>query len=105
LIRIEFSREEDRYKGLRVIGHSPLSKGKPGENLLCAAVSILSQTLELCLYKSGQLNLLKKEKGFLELEVVSPNFGTDVQFDFFLTGVFALGEDAAEFITIEEKGV
>ena len=84
MIRIELSREEGRYKNLRVEGHSPLSFGRPGENLLCAGVSILSQTLELCLYKSERLGSSKKEKGFLELNVRAPDMVTDIQFNFFL---------------------
>lgn len=104
MIRIEITKVSGRYSGLRITGHSPLSHGKPGENLVCAAVSILSQTLELCLYNSNQLSNHKKEKGFQEFLIMNPNSKSDIQFEFFKTGIGALMKESSEIIVLEEKG-
>ncbi|GBF49163.1 hypothetical protein LPTSP4_06730 [Leptospira ryugenii] len=69
MVIIEIQIKEGLIEGFRIEGHAPIEFGSPGENLLCAAVSMLGQTLHSYLAKEGVLSHERKENGFLELSL------------------------------------
>jgi len=72
---IEISIEEigGNYKGITIEGHAPEEFGKKGNNILCAAVSVLGQTLHLHLQKEELVSEEKIEKGYLKFKVKDGN--------------------------------
>ncbi|MDX1957593.1 MAG: ribosomal-processing cysteine protease Prp [Leptospiraceae bacterium] len=72
MIQAEFKKDsEGNYNYLKIEGHSPKSLGVKGENLLCAAVSSLTQSLFLYLKKGQKLESFEIKEGFLELRLKS----------------------------------
>lgn len=80
---------------LLVEGHSGI--GKKGDDIFCAAVSALSQTMAITFSKTSGLDVrIKQEDGFLktEVEIEDKNSLTSAKviLDFFLTGIAELGK-------------
>ncbi|MCX7998496.1 MAG: ribosomal-processing cysteine protease Prp, partial [Leptospiraceae bacterium] len=54
---------------VKVSGHSPSDMGKKGENLLCAGISVLAQSVFLYLWKQGRIQNFIRKDGLLEFEI------------------------------------
>ena len=85
-------------------GHAPSTFGKSGENILCSAVSVLAQTLYLLLEESNNIANKMIEKGNLELIISQPNKTTNIQFEFFLRGIFNLQKQYKDILNIQKIG-
>ncbi|PJZ69611.1 hypothetical protein CH373_08865 [Leptospira perolatii] len=71
MIRIRLIRNKYGISGLESSGHSPKNLGQKGENILCAAVSVLVQTLYLHLKNQGRIGTAEISDGFLSFEILS----------------------------------
>ena len=105
MIHIQYKIENSFYSFLKVEGHAPSSFGKSGENVLCSAVSVLAQTLYLVLDESRNVGSKRIEKGNLELYLSHPNETTNIQFEFFLKGIFNLQNQYKDILNIQKIGV
>jgi len=103
LIHIEVFSSDGVYTGLKLTGHAPTSFGSPGENVLCAAVSVLSQTLYLYCKKNYTVFNERIEKGFLAFSLEKNQFSS-VPFEMFLEGITNLELQYPESIFIVNKG-
>jgi uncharacterized protein YsxB (DUF464 family) len=103
LIKIEIKKNNEFYNYLRVEGHSPIELGKPGENLFCAAVSILTQTLLLSVSKRNIVEIFKNQKGLLEYSITKPDIQTNIEFEFMLIGLENLKKQNIQYISIENR--
>lgn len=61
--------KEGRIAGFQIEGHAPKEFGEKGENLLCAGVSVLLQTVHSYLGWKERLEAEKKSEGFLRFLV------------------------------------
>jgi uncharacterized protein YsxB (DUF464 family) len=103
LISIEVFSSNGIYTGLKLTGHAPTSFGSPGENILCAAVSVLSQTLYLYCKKNYIVFSERIEKGFLGFSI-EESLSSSVPFDMFLEGITNLEVQYPNSIQISYKG-
>jgi len=104
LIIIEIKKDKKgNYTGLISRGHAPDSFGKQGNNILCAAVSILVQTLYLHLKIMSNVSHETIRKGFLELEVSETNKETNLTFEVIMTGIHNLFKQYPEEIQLVES--
>ncbi|EMY79371.1 PF04327 family protein [Leptospira weilii serovar Ranarum str. ICFT] len=87
MIRIRITRFGEFYSSLESEGHSPVSLGKKGENLLCSAVSVLVQTLYLHLLQSGKVKPAEIADGYLRFEVLGQDVLIQNSFDLILSGL------------------
>ncbi|EPG67672.1 ribosomal-processing cysteine protease Prp [Leptospira wolffii] len=69
MIRIQVLRKEGRILGLKSSGHASQAHGSKGQNLLCAAVGVLVQTLYLHLYKRGLAKEAVIGDGLLDFQI------------------------------------
>ncbi|MCE9499540.1 MAG: ribosomal-processing cysteine protease Prp [Leptospira sp.] len=69
MIEISIEETNGNYRGIKIEGHAPEDFGKNGNNILCAAVSVLGQTLHLHLRKKDLVSEEKIEKGFLQFRI------------------------------------
>ena len=79
--------------------------GTKGQDLVCAAVSVLTQTLGLFLKKEKLLQKEIVEEGFLLLETVSLNEQVKSSVDMTLTGLETLRNQYPEKIEIIYKQI
>ncbi len=93
------------YTYLKVEGHAPNTFGKQGENILCSAVSALTQTLVLALHEDGNLHNQSIEKGIIEFTIPSPNSKTNIQFETILNGIWNLQKQYNEILKVQNLGV
>jgi uncharacterized protein YsxB (DUF464 family) len=104
LIVIEIRKDKKgNYLGLKSEGHAPKSFGKQGNNILCAAVSILVQTLYLHLKIMSNVSRETIRKGFLELEVLKTSKDTNLAFKVIMTGIHNLFKQYPEEIQLVES--
>lgn len=82
-------------------GHAPGEFGKPGDNIFCAAVSILTQTLLLSVTKRSIVEILNNQKGLLEYIITKPDKQTNIEFEFMLIGLENLKKQNIQYISIE----
>jgi len=101
LISAEFRREDHFFVQLTVQGHSPDSYGKKGENLVCAAVSMLTQTLVLYLLKKNKLEFSELQNGFLKILLKEPDIQTESCMEMVLTGLEKLKTQEPDLIVIQ----
>ncbi len=107
MISLRLLKTKAKYTNFSLVGHSPTSLGKMGENLLCAGVSTLSQSCFLYLQKKGLLREVIWQKGRLEFQITSPCVESEVVIDLLLTGMWDLKKQYPEWIDIyigEENG-
>ncbi|MBW0432187.1 ribosomal-processing cysteine protease Prp [Leptospira yasudae] len=107
MIRIRITRNGEFYSSLESEGHSPVSLGKKGENLLCSAVSVLVQTLYLHLLQSGKAKPAEIADGYLRFEVLQQDALIQTSFDLVLTGLKNLKSQyptEIELIGVPENG-
>lgn len=107
LIRIRITRTGEFYSSLESEGHSSISLGKKGENLLCSAVSVLVQTLYLYLLQSGKTKPAEIRDGYLRFEVLGQDVLIQNSFDLVLSGLKNLKNQyptEIELIGILENG-
>lgn len=86
MIEVVLFQEEGFFIGLKVTGHAPDTFGKQGQNILCAAVSMLSQTIYLYLKKRSLIESEIIQKGHLEFYTKKEN-RSNIPFDIFLDGI------------------
>ncbi len=55
---------------VKVLGHSPKEMGMKGENLLCAGVSVLTQSVFLYFWNEKKIKNYSKKDGLLEFEII-----------------------------------
>ncbi len=104
MIIIEIKKDKKRnYTGLISQGHAPNSFGKKGNNILCAAVSVLVQTLFLHLKIMSNVSRETIREGFLELEVSKTNKETNFSFAVIMTGIHNLIKQHPEEIQLVES--
>ncbi len=103
MIKIEIKKSNEFYNYLRVEGHAPIEFGKPGDNIFCAAVSILTQTLLLSVSKRDRVEILNNQKGLLEYNISKPDMQTNIEFEFMLTGLENLKKQNIQYISIENR--
>lgn len=95
--------KKGNYIGLISEGHAPDSFGKKGNNILCAAVSTLVQTLYLHLKIMSNVSHETIRKGFLELEVLKTSKDTNLAFEVIMTGMHNLFKQYPEEIQLVES--
>ena len=95
--------KKGNYIGLISEGHAPDTFGKKGNNILCAAVSILVQTLYLHLKIMSNVSHETIRKGFLSLEVSETNKDTNLTFEVIMTGIHNLFKQYPEEIQLVES--
>ena len=95
--------KKGNYIGLISEGHAPDSFGKKGNNILCAAVSTLVQTLYLHLKIMSNVSHETIRKGFLSLEVSETNKDTNLTFEVIMTGIHNLFKQYPEEIQLVES--
>ncbi|NBU98668.1 MAG: ribosomal-processing cysteine protease Prp [Spirochaetia bacterium] len=103
MINIEVKKSKEFYIYLRVEGHAPNEFGKPGENIFCAAVSALTQTLLLCVSKRNIVEILKNQKGILEYNITKPDMQSNIEFEFMLIGLENLKKQNIKYISIKNR--
>ncbi|MBP7283843.1 MAG: ribosomal-processing cysteine protease Prp [Leptospiraceae bacterium] len=104
MIIIEIKKDKKgNYTGLKSEGHAPDSFGKQGTNVLCAAVSVLVQTLYLHLKIMSNVSHETIRKGFLSLEVSETNKDTNLTFEVIMTGIHNLFKQYPEEIQLVES--
>ncbi|MBK8399206.1 MAG: ribosomal-processing cysteine protease Prp [Leptospiraceae bacterium] len=104
MIIIEIRKDKKgNYTGLISEGHAPDSFGKKGNNILCAAISTLVQTLHLHLKIMSNVSRETIRKGFLELEVSETNKETNLSFEVIMTGIHNLNKQYPEEIQLVES--
>ena len=101
MIFVEIKKSKEFYNYLRVEGHASSEFGKPGENIFCAAVSILTQTLLLSVTKRSIVEILNNQKGLLEYIITKPDLQTNIEFEFMLIGLDNLKKQNIQYISIE----
>ncbi len=69
VIKIKIVKNKNKYKSMTFSGHASHDFGKPGYNILCAAISVLSQALFSYLFDRQYLSDLRIGDGFLFVEV------------------------------------
>jgi uncharacterized protein YsxB (DUF464 family) len=84
-----------------VEGHSPAHLGKPGENLFCAGVSVLTQTLLLTLKNRNNIEIISNQKGLLEYKICKPDIQTNIEFEFMIMGLENLKQQNIQYLSIE----
>lgn len=100
MIKIYLKKGNQYYTGLKITGHAPSLFGKKGENILCAGVSVLVQTLYLYLKEKGNILTEEVKKGYLDFSILSSGEETQKSFDLILTGIRDLKTQYPEFIEI-----
>lgn len=104
MIVIEIKKDKKgNYTGLISQGHAPDSFGKQGNNILCAAVSTLVQTLYLHLKIMSNVSHETIRKGLLELEVIETSKETNLSFEVIMTGIHNLFKQYPEEIQLVES--
>lgn len=99
MIIIDFRKNEsENFFYFKITGHSPASLGSPGENLLCAAVSVLGQSLLLYLQKKEVVKIQNLEKGFLEFHLTETDKELDIAVDVIVEGLMDLQRQYPEII-------
>lgn len=71
MIRIKILRKGEEILGLESSGHASKMHGSKGQNLLCAAVGVLIQTLYLHLSKEGLAEEAVIGDGLLDFKIAS----------------------------------
>ncbi|PJZ25382.1 hypothetical protein CH352_15005 [Leptospira hartskeerlii] len=71
MIRVKILRKGEEILGLESSGHASKMHGSKGQNLLCAAVGVLIQTLYLHLSKEGLAEEAVIGDGLLDFKTVS----------------------------------
>jgi uncharacterized protein YsxB (DUF464 family) len=105
LIRVLYKKENLGYSYLKVEGHAPSTFGKKGENILCSAVSALTQTLVLALHEDGNLQTKSLEIGIVEFTIPEPNSQTNIQFEMILNGILNLQKQYSDILKVQNLGV
>ncbi len=96
--------KEGLITGFQIEGHSPKEYGEKGENLLCAGVSTLLQTVHSFMGWKERLDSESKRDGFLEFQVRADQLaefqmlGEAVEF-----GLKSLAKDHPTVIQISEE--
>lgn len=88
----------ENYSYFKITGHAPVEFGRPGENLLCSAVSVLTQSLVLYYQKKEVVKIKALEKGFLEFELHSADSETDIAAQVIVEGLLDLQKQYPEYI-------
>lgn len=104
MISVRIGLENQFYHTLLVRGHAPGKFGVKGENILCAAVSVLSQTLLLVLLEDNNASIFENQPGNLSFEIKSPTEKSNIQFEFLFKGLKNLESQYRDIIKIEIKG-
>lgn len=104
LILLEIKKDKKgNYTGLVSEGHAPNSFGKKGNNILCAAVSTLVQTLYLHLKIMSNVSRETIRKGFFEIEILKASKETNLVFEVIMTGIHNLFKQYPEEIQLVES--
>ncbi|TGN20790.1 ribosomal-processing cysteine protease Prp [Leptospira idonii] len=101
---ISYQKNKPNYIGLSLKGHAPSEHGEKGKNILCSAISALSQTLLMYLDNKNCLSSFQKGEGALELTIKptsSPSI-VDESFLFAFFGFKALQNQYPKDIFIRE---
>lgn len=81
MIEIEVFYHENFFQKLIVQGHASEIFGKKGKNTLCAAVSVLTQTLYLHYKQNGFIQTESIKDGYLEFSLNNQNSETNLSFE------------------------
>lgn len=104
MIRIEIIKDKKgNFKGLTSEGHAPESYGTKGNNILCAAISALIQTLHLFLKIMSNVSHETIRTGFLNFSVTEVNKETNLSFELVLTGIHNLSKQYPGEIQVVES--
>lgn len=107
MISLRLVKSHGKYKSLRLEGHAPASFGSSGENILCAGVSVLSQSCFLYLQKNDLLREIVWEKGRLGFQITKPSSESEICMEILVTGMQDLKDQYPKWIDIyigEENG-
>lgn len=74
MIRIVLLRSKDGFEGLRSVGHSGIDYGLQGENIVCASVSVLLETLYFHCKRNCRFVSEKRGNGNLEFILAEEDF-------------------------------
>ncbi len=101
---ISYNKNKPNFVGLSMKGHASSLHGEKGENILCAGVSALSQTLLIYLDKKNCLESFQKNDGTLELTLNKAGSQSIINesFSFALSGFKALQDQYPKEILIRE---
>lgn len=102
MIKIRLFQGDTYYTGLQTTGHAPTLMGKKGENILCAGISTLAQTLYIYLKERNYLRKGEIKNGYLEFTVKTPDEQTQQAFELVLTGFRDLQQQYPDYIELQE---
>ncbi|HMV42026.1 MAG TPA: ribosomal-processing cysteine protease Prp [Leptospiraceae bacterium] len=101
MILIEIRKDQEgNYTGLKSEGHAPDTFGSKGNNILCAAISTLVQTLHLFLKIMSNVSHETSRTGFLNFDVNNTGKDTNLAFELVLTGIHNLSKQYPEEVQV-----
>ncbi len=113
MIKVNVYRNGNYINRFKIHGHSNFAPY--GEDIVCAAVSILSYTalrslVDVCNLKEDEISYrVDEETGFLDLRILIPEDDkrlktTQVLFEAFVVGIKSLVESYPKYVTLEYRG-
>lgn len=109
MIQIQLTKKDNHYKKLKVSGHSITEKNflksekieeKIGDNVLCAAVSVLTQSLYIFCKKKELIFTEKMSDGFLEFDLNKSVMESNSAFEMVEMGLLNLRDQYPKEIEI-----
>ncbi len=108
-----YTGNENFISRFKIHGHSNFAPY--GEDIICAAVSILGHTtlkslVDVCGLKEDEISYrVDEETGFLDVRMLIPEFdkrivATQVVFKTFVVGIKSLVESYPKYVTLEYRG-
>lgn len=106
MIKCEIAHENSHYRRLVVEGHA--GSAEKGRDLVCAAVSVLAQTLVNALHKLAQIELEDPDieifSGYIMIDLGSrANDTSDLLVEFFRIGMQGLADTYPEYVRMKNR--
>lgn len=109
MIKVDVSKADDFYYSLKVTGHA--YSAEPGKDLVCAAVSVLAQTVANAIEQIGKVPEksmnLKISNGHLSLSIEQAyrSERTNIIFETFIVGIEGIEGTYPEYVKLRMKEV
>lgn len=109
MISIKIKKKENNFLGVEIFGHSNYNES--GNDIVCAAISILGYNLINSIYILGKIddefiNVTENEDdGLLIFDITKTNKKTNLLFESFLIGVELMLEEYSDYITLKYEEV
>ena len=109
MIKVEVFKSEDHYAAISISGHA--YSDEPGKDLVCAAVSILAQTVVNAVEEVGNVSesnyFAKIKKGLFKFRIDKEYRSdvTDIIIRTFLVGIEGIEKTYSMYVTLKIKEV